>query len=860
MDPRHRIETCVAEFLLLLDSDPSTSVEGFVAGVEPDIRGEVEQICRTTVKLRAQGRRRPVATKQDAVPERIGSYSIIDRIGRGGMGTVFRARQAGMRREVAIKVVRPDRRVIPDFLRRFDREAKLQGDLDHPGIVKIYDRGEADGQVYIAMELVAGRSLRDAIQRLSGEPDESPPPSDDEPESAPCLLPWSHPHSVPRAVRLVADLSSAVAYAHGKGVTHRDLKPENVMIGSGGEPRIIDFGLASEISLETSGPGTIGLGTLAYLPPDRISGTSIPGWRSDVWALGVILYEVLLLRRPFQGEDEDGLRASIASGRYPRPSALRPALAGDLERVLDRALARDAADRYEHAAELEQDLRRFLAGVPVAAGSIGSAERAVRHLRRHKRRYFIGACLAGVIASAVMISGRRERRRVEADLLRQAEAPLPALIADTDSVDRDLIKAVLSRQVPASVLERSEDLSSSTRSRLIELRAEWEKTIRGVHSRALRRIEDGKGSAPGVPIEEFRPPSEPEIFRAVETAVLAASALADGDLPDASLASFPTLTITGFYAGADVARTTVAPLNLVTGMPGDPILTVHGPLNAQPIPPGFYMIRVAVPGVGLAEYIRDLPRSAEEVIHPRVLPIGPMTSAMCRIPGGRYTVGQRFEAADPNRDLYAARALEFPEFYMDRYETTCAEYRDFLLAQPSDVRPSLFPKTWGRSLEDYDAAWDRTPVRGVSWMAAQLYAEFRGKRLPTWQEWQVAALGPDHFLYPWGKEAGDIAARSTVGLKREAPPPAVGSSPLDQGPFGLFDCFGSVREWTAIPLLVRAGDHVYPHMGWRVTQGYSHSQSVSPLQLNPWGLRGITYGAYNSTEVGLRCLRVHSEQ
>ena len=287
--------------------------------------------------------------------DRLGAFEIVGALGTGGMGEVYRATDTKLGRDVALKVLPAGMAGDPDRLARFRREARAVAALNDPHIVTIHSVDEADGIHFLTMELVEGQSLDCAIP-------EGGLPAD-------------------RILQIARAIAEALAATHAKGIVHRDLKPANVMLTADGRVKVLDFGLAKEVSpaasidltLTASAQTAAGMvmGTPAYMSPEQVAGRSVDQ-RTDLFSLGIILYEMASGRRPFVGPSSAELASSILRDTPPSLTAVRPALPGGVQRVIDRCLRKNAADRYASACELLDDLRGVIverSGRPSTAGS-----------------------------------------------------------------------------------------------------------------------------------------------------------------------------------------------------------------------------------------------------------------------------------------------------------------------------------------------------------------------------------------------------------------------------------------------------------------------------------------------------------
>jgi len=321
---------------------------------------------------------------------KLGRYEILDELGQGAMGVVYRARDPLIDRIVAIKTIQMSmQEEASEYQARFYQEARAAGKLGHPNIVTVYDIGNSGRIAFIAMEFLAGQEL--AALLAPGEP-----------------LPLA------QAVDIAAQVASGLAYAHQHQVIHRDIKPANVMILDGGMVKIADFGIARmRFSRTLTNTGTI-VGSPRYMAPEQVLGRRT-GPQSDLFSLGVVLYEMLTGRAPFTGSDMNALLFQVLNVAPPVPSALNPAVPDMLNLVVAKAMAKAPAERYASAAELAADLRQCAKLIDHASPSAALADGFVPAQPKIDQE-----------SSALLHSGRHPGTRRE-DLEQHGEESSPTL-------------------------------------------------------------------------------------------------------------------------------------------------------------------------------------------------------------------------------------------------------------------------------------------------------------------------------------------------------------------------------------------------------------------------------------------------
>jgi eukaryotic-like serine/threonine-protein kinase len=364
-------------------------------------------------------------------------YEIVGELGRGGMGVVYKARQRGLNRWVALKMVLAGAHAGPSQLARFHTEAEAVARLQHPNIVQIYDVGELDGLPYFSLEYIDGLSLDQKIHRQAQPPREA-----------------SH---------LVETLARAMHYAHENGIIHRDLKPANVLMTTDGKPKITDFGLAKRLEEDSSQTksGTL-MGTPSYMAPEQARGEiKEVGPLADVYSLGAMLYELLTGRPPFLASSAMDTIMQVTRDEAMAPTRIVPDTPRDLETICMKCLQKESDKRYPSALALAEDLERFQIGEPIQARPVGGVERLWRWCRRNPRIALLTGAVAILLISVTAVSAtaavriskeqketllqkeEADRQRHEADLQREeADLQRQAAVAQREKAEKEKRVAV----------------------------------------------------------------------------------------------------------------------------------------------------------------------------------------------------------------------------------------------------------------------------------------------------------------------------------------------------------------------------------------------------------------------------------
>src|SRR5256885_3790514 len=314
----------------------------------------------------------------------LGDYELLEEIGRGGQGVVFRARQKSLNRTVALKVISLGQWASKAHLKRFRLEAEAAAHLEHPGIVPIHEVGERDGQCYFSMKFVEGGQLDEVVRRA--------------------------PMSIRQGAELIAKVARTVHYAHEHGILHRDIKPGNILLDAKGEPHLTDFGLARLVESESTVTRTLEvLGTPSYMAPEQAVGNNAAvSSITDVYGLGAVLYQLLTGQPPFAGGTTYETIKLLLDTEPRQPRLLNPRIDRDLSTICLKCLEKDPKRRYPSALGLAEDLERWLGHEPILARRTGIFARGKKWVQRNPTSALLAASLIGLAAAGAWIVWKSE--------------------------------------------------------------------------------------------------------------------------------------------------------------------------------------------------------------------------------------------------------------------------------------------------------------------------------------------------------------------------------------------------------------------------------------------------------------------
>ncbi|WP_420642625.1 protein kinase domain-containing protein [Candidatus Leptofilum sp.] len=659
------------------------------------------------------------------IGQQLDEYELISLLGRGGMASVYRGRDVRLKRDVAIKVIDAVYRTDEDYRARFEREAQAIAQLEHPHIVRLYRYGEVSGLFYMAMQYVPGQDLRSYLDDLRAQE---------------AWLPALE------AARLVRELCGALDYAHSKGVIHRDVKPSNIMLDADGRSYLTDFGLAWLAGSDTQGEI---FGSPHYLAPEQAISSAGVVPQSDLYAVGVILYQIFTGQRPFEGAEPLEIALKQMSDVPPSPQELRPELSPALSAIILKALAKEPDGRFANGNLLAT-----------------AVEKAIQ---QPEEVDFTLPLTQSVIAAPAPTPMAPPPPAVTGPPLSSSPRTLPPPPA-----------AVAMGQVQHTVTPTPKPEKAQTnngRSCLFVLlffliilgvatAGGWFFIWEGRSFRDLTYLAQNGGFPPTATVTSTPSPTATptlmptETETAVPTETNGAETLAETAVPAATLTATPLPSPT--------ASPTPLPTTTATSLPTPTPLVV-------------------------------LTREADGM--PQVL-----------IPVTTFLMGARDDDELAEADERSRHEVTLDAFAIDLYEVSVTQYAAFLntlgeyvAACNSFTCLSTRFETTRSYLTDNTSGYlplegfGDYPINNVSWHGASAYCQWVGGRLPTEAEWELAATGGDGRFYPWGDDLqidddGTIPAVFSGTFSNLQP---VTSLPEGASPFGLHHMAGNVWEWVA---------------------------------------------------------------
>jgi serine/threonine protein kinase/formylglycine-generating enzyme required for sulfatase activity/dienelactone hydrolase len=692
-------------------------------------------------------------TAASAVGATIGHYKIIAPIGAGGMGEVYLVEDQRLGRRVALKLLPAVFTRDIDRLRRFEREARAASALNHPNIIAIYDIGEIEGIYFIATEYVVGETLRARLK--GGRLD------------------------ITESLAVAAQIGAALSAAHQAGLVHRDIKPENIMLRPDGYVKLLDFGLVKLVERERSNPDPardveriktetgLVLGTASYMSPEQARGLDVDG-RTDIFSLGIVLYEMTSGCLPFEGETTADALVSLLEREPRRLSHHIPGVEPELERIISRALEKDRARRYQSVDEMLTDIKRLKEDLDFKARMESGDGITTRPLPS-----------AAVTTLSKVDTGVQEREALASSLNRR-KLFLRSII---------VVAAIISIAAAGWLY--------------------WHKANREWAREQIPRIEEMARAQ--------------KYFEAFDLATSVSRHLPE----DPALARLMPQIAAPVTIATEPAGALVFIKRFTTDERGESVareLLGATPLADTQLARGDYILQFEKDGYSPAEIIISTTpiRGAGSSIMPppvriehRLIEQGAIPEGMVFVPGGDYRLVSWRRPTDTR--------VRLDDYFIDKYEVSNSDYKEFILsggylkreywkhafhkagrsitreeamAEMRDRTGLPGPRDW--SNQQYPEGKADHPVTGITWYEAAAYAEFRGKRLPTVFQWEKAARNGRTTLaglaMPWGvvAETTDYRAnfRGNGTLARTA-------LEFGMSPYGCYNMAGNAAEWCA---------------------------------------------------------------
>jgi serine/threonine-protein kinase len=658
------------------------------------------------------------------IGQKLGQYEILALLGRGGMAAVYRARQGNLAREVAVKVIKSDYAESEAFIRRFEREAQTIAALDHPHILKVYDYGQQGDMLYLVMELKSGGALDEVIRQK--------------------------PLSLEQTASLLDQIAPALDYAHRKGIVHRDLKPQNILLDENHNAFLTDFGIAkllggSNTALTQSG---VAMGTPVYMAPEQWAGRGIDG-RTDIYALGIMLYEMITGSLPFTAETPVNLMYMHLNEALPSPRVLRPDLPASVERVIQQAAAKNPDERFQSAGALMTAFRTALAGgdpasMKTADGNSARTTPAVGPTPR--RRVPIPALVGGVILlTAALIGGfvsllSLAKPTPTPHLTQVADAPIAASLATTTV-------APTSTPLPLTATASSSPTPPPNPQTLTVLLLTQRVTLTANVIASYTKT-------------------------ATPNAMLTAQAnVAASDTANAIASFTKTSTNTATFTPSNTFTTT--PTSTMT-LPSSHTPTATSTLTPTFTEPPIPTTETTYPTASTNKAWQESDKTFDDGV------------MMVLVPKGCFMMGLTQQQADTLNKQNSV------SFFSDSVPQSQTCFDQPFWIDKTDVTNGEFNQLKGQAAHTTAWLYAQQPRTNITWFEARDFCTLRGARLPSEAEWEYTARGPDGWDYPWSNQ--DPTA--SLAVYNTSVPVAVGSTQAGSSWVGALDMAGEVWQWT----------------------------------------------------------------